>query len=153
MRIMDCTLRDGANVVGNGFSAELATMILRGLTENHIDIIEFGNAKGIGAASKGFQAPLSDQKYLELAQPFSQKAEIGMFLNAKRYEPANIDLAAQYGLTFLRCGADAGDGHQYTEQIQNIKSYGLKVFYSQMKAYLLTPRELAEEASDLEKQA
>ena len=48
MKIMDCTLRDGANVVGNGFSAELTELMLRGLTKNHYPIIEFGNAKGIG---------------------------------------------------------------------------------------------------------
>ena len=30
MKIMDCTLRDGANVVGNGFSAELTERMLRG---------------------------------------------------------------------------------------------------------------------------
>jgi 4-hydroxy 2-oxovalerate aldolase len=31
MKLMDCTLRDGANVVGKGFSAELTAMIIEGL--------------------------------------------------------------------------------------------------------------------------
>lgn len=31
MRIFDCTLRDGANVVGNGFSPELTESMIRGL--------------------------------------------------------------------------------------------------------------------------
>lgn len=150
MKIMDCTLRDGANVVGNGFSAELTTLMLRGMTDNHVEIIEFGNAKGIGATDKGFPAPVSDEEYLKLAQPFLGKAEIGMFLNAKRYEAENVELAAKYGLAFLRCGADAGDGHLYVEQIRDIKAHGLKAYYSQMKAYLLTPEELAEEARILE---
>ena len=35
MKIMDCTLRDGANVVGNGFSAELTQLMLKVLTTNH----------------------------------------------------------------------------------------------------------------------
>lgn len=47
--LMDCTLRDGANVVGKGFSAEITDMVLDGLTACHVPIIEFGNAGGIGA--------------------------------------------------------------------------------------------------------
>ena len=150
MKIMDCTLRDGANVVGNGFSAELTQLMLRGLTECHYPIIEFGNAKGIGAAANGFEAPLTDEEYLQLAQPYLDKAEIGMFLNAKRYVPANIDLAAQYHLAFLRCGSDAGDAHMYLDQIRDIKAHGLKAYFSQMKAYILSPEQLAEEARVLE---
>ncbi|MEJ8728140.1 4-hydroxy-2-oxovalerate aldolase [Flintibacter sp. HCN-6482] len=150
MKIMDCTLRDGANVVGNGFSAELTQLMLKGLTTNRYPIIEFGNAKGIGASNKGFPAPLSDEEYLKLAQPFLKKAEIGMFLNAKRYEAANIELAAHYNLGFLRCGSDAGDAHLYLKQIKDIKGHGMKAYFSQMKAYILSPNKLAEEARLLE---
>ena len=49
LQLMDCTLRDGANVVGKGFSAELTDMVLDGLTASRVPIIEFGNAGGIGA--------------------------------------------------------------------------------------------------------
>ena len=45
MKIMDCTLRDGANVLGNGFPRELTEMMLRGLVNNGVSIIEYGNAK------------------------------------------------------------------------------------------------------------
>ena len=31
MRLMDCTLRDGANVIGKGFDAKLTTMMIEGL--------------------------------------------------------------------------------------------------------------------------
>ena len=48
MRIFDCTLRDGANVVGNGFSPELTESMIRGLLGCGIQDIEMGNAKGIG---------------------------------------------------------------------------------------------------------
>ena len=47
MKIMDCTLRDGANVVGNGFSPELTKMMIEGLLRSNIRIIEMGNAKGL----------------------------------------------------------------------------------------------------------
>lgn len=44
VKLMDCTLRDGANVVGKGFSAQLTDLMLDGLTACRIPIIEFGNA-------------------------------------------------------------------------------------------------------------
>ena len=57
MKIMDCTLRDGANVVGNGFSPELTKMMIEGLLRSNIRIIEMGNAKGLGATEKGSPDP------------------------------------------------------------------------------------------------
>ena len=32
VRLMDCTLRDGANVIGKGFDARLTKMMVEGLT-------------------------------------------------------------------------------------------------------------------------
>ena len=76
MKIMDCTLRDGANVLGNGFSEDLTVLILNGLTENGVSVIEYGNAKGLGAETLGFEGPVSDARYFELAQPYLDKAEV-----------------------------------------------------------------------------
>jgi len=150
MKIMDCTLRDGANVLGNGFPADLTEMMLKGMTENGISIIEFGNAKGLGAEELGFAGPVTDKEYLEIAQPYLDKAEIGMFLNAKRYSKENVEYAASKGLNFLRVGADAGDAKLYEDVINTVKGCGLKVRYSLMKAYLLSASELADEVKWLE---
>ena len=38
MKIMDCTLRDGANVLGNGFPEDLTVLILNGLTDLGIEL-------------------------------------------------------------------------------------------------------------------
>lgn len=75
---------------------------------------------------------------------------LGMFLNAKRYREKNVDLAAENGLSFLRVGADAGDGEIAVKAIGDIKKRKMKAFYSAMKAYILTPDELAEEGKKLE---
>ena len=56
MRIFDCTLRDGANVVGDGFSPELTESMIRGLLGCGIQDIEMGNAKGIGSYDRGAEA-------------------------------------------------------------------------------------------------
>ena len=147
LTLMDCTLRDGANVVGTGYSAELTKMIIEGLIRSNIRVIEMGNAYGIGAnetASK--KAPLTDEEYLQLVQPYLPQAEIGMFMGVKNANEKNIALAAKYGLKFLRMGANVGDGAQTLEGIHLVKQYGMKCRYSMMKAYLLTPEGLAEEA-------
>ena len=152
VRLMDCTLRDGANVVGKGFDEEITKIVLDILTESKVPIIEFGNAGGIGAYEvAGFTNALTDMEYLDLVQPYLDKAEIGMFLNAKRFREPNVELAASKGMKFLRCGADAGDARKISEEpVKAIKKCGMKAFYSAMKAYLLTPEELAEEAKFLE---
>ena len=49
MKLLDCTLRDGGNVVGRGFDAELTKMIIEGLIASNIKTIEMGNCTGIGS--------------------------------------------------------------------------------------------------------
>ena len=150
--LMDCTLRDGANVVGKGFDAEITDMVLDGLTSAGVPIIEFGNAGGIGAYEvAGFTAAETDDVYLEIGKKYLNRgSKLGMFLNAKRYREKNVKLAKESGLSFLRVGADAGDADISVQAIKDIKAAGLECFYSLMKAYLLTPEELASEAAKLE---
>lgn len=152
IELMDCTLRDGANVVGKGFDEEITNIVLNGLVSCNIKYIEFGNAGGIGAYEvAGFTNALTDQEYLNIAQKYIGKgSEIGMFLNANRYMEKSIDLAADNGLSFIRVGADAGDSDVSIKSIKKIKSKNLKAFYSVMKAYLLDSDELVEEAKKLE---
>lgn len=47
-------------------------------------------------------------------------------------------------------GADAGDGHKYGEVIKTVKDCGLICRYSLMKAYILSPEELAKESVRLQ---
>lgn len=150
--LMDCTLRDGANVVGKGFSAEMTDMILEGLISCKVPIIEFGNAGGIGAYEVvGFTDAETDQTYLDIAKKYLNRGtKLGMFLNAARYREKNIIMAKEGGLDFLRVGADAGDANIAIGAVKRIKSEGLEAFYSIMKAYILTPDQLAEEGKKLE---
>jgi len=150
MKIMDCTLRDGSNVVGNGFSRELTDMMLRGMCETGIDIIEFGNAKGLGAYEvSNAIAPLTDKEYLELVKPYLGKTTIGMFLNAARFRKENVEMAGESGIDFLRVGIAAGDGKKAVEAIECTKKNGMSAYFALMKAYILTPEQLAEECKML----
>lgn len=150
MILMDCTLRDGANVIGKGFDARLTKMMIEGLIKSNIKVIEMGNCLGLGAyeADKSI-APLNDVEYLELIQPYLDQAEIGMFMGVKNANEANIALAAKYDLKFLRIGANAGDGKNAIEGIKLVKKYGMKCRFSMMKGYILSAEDLANEAKML----
>ena len=150
MLVMDCTLRDGANVVGKGFDARLTKMMIDGMISAGITTIEMGNCLGLGAyEADNSIAPCTDKEYLELVQPYLAKAEIGMFMGYKNASQKNVDLAAKYGLKFLRIGANAGDGAGACEGIRRVKAAGLKCRFSMMKAYVLSAEELAKEAKML----
>lgn len=151
MKLMDCTLRDGGNVVGKGFDAELTKMMMEGLIASNITLIEMGNCLGIGAYEAANSiAPCTDEEYLKLVQPYLNKAEIGMFMGWKNGIDKNVGLAKEYGLHFLRVGANAGDGKSAMDAVKKVKAAGLTCRYSLMKAYVLSAEELAEEAAMLE---
>lgn len=151
MEIMDCTLRDGANVVGTGFSADETGKILAGLIRAKISIIEIGHPTGIGTMKKGGKAaPVTDEGYLDAAQPYTAQAQIGMFMLARNADEERIALAAERGLRFLRIGANAGDGAAAEHAVKLVRKAGLEAKYSLMKAYVLSPEELASEGAALE---
>lgn len=153
MRLFDCTLRDGANVVGNGFDALLTESIIKNLLSCGIEDIEFGNAKGLGAYElQNAKAPLSDLEYLKLAGAYANKGNLGMFLQAKYADRERVRMAAEHGMHFLRIGIEAGSGEKALPAVAMVKEAGMYCRYSQMKAYICTPEELAEEAAMLERE-
>ena len=151
IELLDCTLRDGSNVVGAGFSREITITIIESLIAGGIKAIEIGHSSGLGGNNSGTKsAPLSDEKYIETAAPYFSKAEIGMFCQPKWATKSGIEFAARKGLGFLRVGINAGDSSEATDLIKGIRDCGLKVRTSLMKAYVMPPEKLAEEAVSLE---
>ena len=151
MKLLDCTLRDGANVVGNGFSKELTVSMIEGLLNCGITTIELGNAKGIGAYDQlNSTAPLTDAEYMKIAGNYADKGELGLFMLAKCAKEENVRMAADYGVRFVRVGNNAGDGEKSVEAVRQVKTAGMTCRYSLMKAYISTPEELAKEAAMLE---
>lgn len=150
MNLFDNTLRDGGNVVGHGFNAELTESIVKGLLNAGIQDMEVGNCKGLGAYDiLGATKACSDEEYFKVLQPYLPKGRIGMFQLASCAKEDHIRRAADAGLNFLRVGANAGDGKGSIEAIKLVKKAGLTCRYSLMKAYVSTPEELAEEAKML----
>lgn len=151
MKIMDCTLRDGANVVGTGFSTDITKLIIEGLIDSHIEEIELGHCTGLGSVKAGGKpCPVRDEEYLEAIQPYTQKAHLGMFQTAAFADLEQIEMAKEKGLSFLRVGANGGDGRNAEKAVKMVRKAGLEAKYSLMKAYIVSPDELAEEAKFLE---
>jgi len=151
MNLFDNTLRDGGNVVGHGFNAELTVSIVKGLLNAGIKDIELGNCKGLGAYTlNNATNACSDEEYFEILQPYLPQGRIGMFLLASNGAKAPVEKAAEAGLNFLRVGANAGDGKDSVAAVERVKKAGLVCRYSLMKAYVSTPDELAAEAKMLQ---
>ena len=144
VKLFDNTLRDGGNVVGHGFSLELTCSIVKGLLAAGIPDIETGNCKGLGSYEmmQSTDAP-TDEEYMKALQPYVGQGRIGMFQLAKIAKTENIRMAADYGLNFLRVGANASDGTGSLAAIDAVKKAGLVCRYSLMKAYVSSPEELA----------
>ena len=149
MKLFDCTLRDGANVVGNGFSPELTESMVKNLLRCGIQDIELGNAKGVGSYESGATAPMDDEGYMRLVEPYTEQGRLGMFLLAAKATPQRVALAAAHKLSFLRVGIAAGDGRKAIDAVHMVKDAGLTCRYSLMKAYISTAEELADEAAML----
>ena len=151
MNLFDNTLRDGGNVVGHGFNAELTLSIVKGLLSSGIQDMELGNCKGIGAYAKmGATKALSDREYYDILQPYLPQGRIGMFMLAPNADREIIGEAAAAGLNFLRVGANASDGAGSVKAVEMVRDAGLTCRYSLMKAYVSTPDDLAKEAKMLQ---
>lgn len=148
LKLLDCTLRDGANVVGGGFDAATTTAVLGALVRAHVSAIEYGHPSGIGGNNGSSKhAPLSDDEYLNLAKPyFGCGTEIGMFAQPKWSTKEVLARGAKAGLDFIRIGCNAGAGKKAEGTIKAARDLGLKVRFSMMKCYVLPPEQLAEEA-------
>ena len=126
MNLFDNTLRDGGNVVGHGFPADLTVSIVKGLLAAGIQDIELGNCKGIGAYDKlGAAKALSDEEYLKILEPYESQGRLGMFMMANLADEKLVKKAKDGGLTFLRVGANASDGAGSVRAVELVKKAGL----------------------------
>lgn len=151
MKFFDCTLRDGANVVGNGFSVDLTISMINALISNGITDIEIGNAKGIGAYEKlSAKAPADDVSYITAVKPYLPLANIGMFMLAKIYDEKRIEEFRGSGLSFIRVGEVAGNGKSAVNAVRAVKKNGFFCRYSLMRGYVLSAQQLADEATMLQ---
>ena len=151
VNILDVSLRDGSYAIDFSFTAEDTEKICRALEDAGFEYIEIGHGVGLNASNSGLgKAAASDREYLEAAKRTLTKAKFGMFCIPGVAKLDHIDLAAEYGMQFVRIGTDVDAIDSAREFISRAKKYGMFVASNVMKSYALDTEEFAKKALQVE---
>ena len=145
IHLLDTTLRDGSYAVNFSFTALDTSNICKGLEKSGIEFIEIGHGLGFNARNLGYgQTSQTDEEYLIAAKEVITKAKFGMFCIPGIAQLEDIDLAAKYGIGFIRIGTDVNKIESSKEFVKKAKDYGIQVAANYMKSYALSPEKFAE---------
>lgn len=146
IKIMDVTLRDGSYANNFQFSCAEQKMISTALETLGYAYIEIGHGMGLGASSPQNGVALhSDEEYLKTAQKTLKKAKYGMFCIPGIAKLEDIDMAADYGVGFLRIGTNVNEVANSKEYIERAKSRGIYVMTNYMKSYAVSAEYFVEQ--------
>ncbi len=147
--IMEVTLRDGSYVIDFQFTANDTATLVSALESAGFRWIEIGHGLGLNASDKGVRrAAASDEAHLEAAAQAAKQAKWGAFFIPGIGRAADIDLAAQYGMDFIRVGTNVTESNRARPFIEHAKEKGLFVCYNAMKSYAVSPAEFAQMAQE-----
>jgi 4-hydroxy 2-oxovalerate aldolase/long-chain acyl-CoA synthetase len=146
-QILEVTLRDGSYVIDFQFTASDTARICSELERVGFDMIEVGHGIGMGAsrAGKG-QAAESDEAYLQVAADTLTKARWGMFCIPGIATLEDVDMAAEYGMKFIRIGTNVTEMEEAEPFIARAKKHGMYVSANFMKSYAMEPEKFAQKA-------
>ena len=151
-RILECTLRDGSYAIGFQFTEEQTRLIVKALEKTGFSMIEVGHGMGLGASQKGKgQAAETDEVYLKATAETIENADWGMFCIPSIAELRHIDMAAEYGMKFIRIGTNAVSYQDSKNFVERAKKYGMFVCSNFMKSYVTPPTEFAKYALEAQK--
>jgi len=146
-QILECTLRDGSYVIDFQFTGKDTAIIAAGLENAGFNLIEIGHGWGLNASNAGKgAAAATDEEYMEAVASTLKRARWGMFFIPGIGRHEDLELAARYGMNFIRIGTNATEVDQSKKYIEKAKRLGLFVSANLMKSYVLPPRELAVKA-------
>ena len=145
--ILDVTLRDGSYAVDFQFSAADTRNICDELDGAGFALIEVGHGLGLGASAAGKgQAAETDETYLKAASESVRRAKWGMFCIPGIATLEDVDLAARYGMGFIRVGTNVTSVEESEPFIARAKRHGMEVHANLMKSYTLEPEAFAQRA-------
>lgn len=148
IKILDTTLRDGSYAVDFQFTAQDTADIAVELDKNNIHYIEVGHGLGLFASTDPkVKAPSTDEEYLEATANAVKNAKWGMFFIPGIGRIEDIDLAARYGMNFIRIGTNVTETDVAERYIQRAKEHGMYVFTNFMKTYAVSPKEVGKYAA------
>jgi len=145
--ILDTTLRDGSYAINFQFTASDTAILCGELDRAGFPLIEIGHGIGFGASEKDMgRAAETDEAYLEAAAGSIKTAKWGMFCIPGIARLDHVDLAAQYGMSFIRIGTEVERAGEAAEFIERAKKHDMFVCANFMKSYSLEPEEFAQKA-------
>lgn len=146
--ILEVTLRDGSYVINFQFTASDTAVICRELENAGFEMIEVGHGVGLGASRAGMgQAAETDEAYLRAAAETLKSAKWGMFCIPGIAKLEDIDMAAEYGMSFIRIGTNVTEVEPSEPFIARAKKHGMFVSANFMKSYAMSPKKFAEKAA------
>jgi len=150
--ILECTLRDGSYAVDFQFTKEDTQNIAGALETLGFNFIEVGHGLGLGASEKHqWVAAETDETYLQVTADTLKTASWGMFCIPGIAKLHHLDLAADYGMKFVRIGTNVEDSRESQRFIERAKKHGMFVCSNFMKSYVSKPTEFAQHALEVEK--
>ena len=137
---LDCTLRDGSYEVNFQFDYNYTKGFCRQITKAGVKFVEVGHGVGLGASRKGIGvAAEPDEKYMQAAAEGMHGGFWGMFCIPGIADLDDIDLAAKYGMDFIRVGVDLNDVDKLEPYLKRARENDLFVFTNFMKSYVSSP--------------
>lgn len=147
MQILETTLRDGSYAINFRFTAYDTAVIAAALEEVGFNLIEIGHGVGLHASESGKgQAVETDEAYLRAAAEALTRAKFGMFCIPGIARLEDIDMAAEYGMGFIRIGTNVTEMEESEDFIARAKKHGMFVSANFMKSYTMEPPKFAEKA-------
>lgn len=140
VQVLETTLRDGSYAINFSFTTADTAAIASGLEAVGFRWIEVGHGVGLGAGERGYgAAAASDEEYMQAASEALKRARWGMFCIPGIARLEDVDLAARYGMGFIRVGTNVTEVRDSEPFIRRAKEHGLYVAANYMKSYALPP--------------
>ena len=145
--ILETTLRDGSYVLNFQFTASDTAILCGELERAGFSLIEVGHGIGLGASDAGLgKAAETDEAYLRAAAESIKAARWGTFCIPGIAKVEDVEMAAQFGMSFIRIGTNVTDVEQSEPFIACAKRHGMFVCANFMKSYATAPKEFAAKA-------
>lgn len=145
--ILDCSLRDGSYANNFQFTAKQTKDIVLGLESCGVELLEIGHGLGLRASEKGYGvAAETDEGYMRAASNVLSKAHWGMFCIPGVAELKDLEMAADYGMGFVRIGTNIDDYRKSIPFVELAKKLGMYVCSNFMKSYASPPKDLVKSA-------
>ena len=141
-KILETTLRDGSYAVDFKFTPKDTATIASALEQIGFELIEVGHGLGLHALEKGKgEAAARDVEYLEAASSVLKKAKFGMFCIPGIARLEDIDIAAEYGMHFIRIGTNINELEGTSSYFERAKKHNMYVSSNLMKSYAVSAKD------------